>query len=179
MTRGLRIGAVAALLATISGWYYYTPYLAVKNMRVAAERNDSATLSRYINFPSVRDSLKASLNAWMLREVAKEQERNAFAALGAAFAVALVGPMIEAMVTPEALAMMMKGEKPSLEKIKPKATAASATSDPETETWMGYETFDQFIVTTRKKGTTDDPVALVFHREGLVSWKLSAIRLPL
>jgi hypothetical protein len=179
MTRRLKIGAVVVLLVAVSGWYYYTPYLAVKNMRAAAESKDSATLSRYINFPSVRESLKASLNAKMLSEMAKKQEGNPFAALGAAFAMALVGPMVEAMVTPEALAMMMKGEKPSLEKSKPTATTASATSESDTETSMSYENFDQFVVSTRKKGATDDPVALVFQREGLFSWRLSAIRLPL
>lgn len=179
MTRGLKIGAVLVLLAAVSGWYYYTPYLAVKNMRAAAEKKDSATLSRYINFPSVRESLKASLNAKMLSEIAKKQEQNPFAALGAALAMALIGPMVEAMITPESLAMMMKGEKPSLEKSKSTSSTASATSEPETETSMSYENFDQFVVSTRKKSTSDDPVALVFQREGLFSWKLSAIRLPL
>lgn len=179
MKRGAKIGVAAALLAVIGGWYYYTPYLAVNNMRAAAENKDSAILSRYINFPSVRESLKASLNAKMLSEMAKKDDRNPFAALGAAFAMALVGPMVEAMVTPEALAMMMKGEKPSLEKSKPAAVPTSAASEPDTETSMGYETFDQFVVRTKKRGTTEEPVALVFQREGLFSWKLSAIRLPL
>jgi hypothetical protein len=179
MTRGSKLGAVVVVLALIAGWFYYTPYLAVKNMRQAAESKDSVTLSRYINFPSVRESLKGSLNAKMLFEMGKMKDQNPFAALGAAFAMALVGPMVDAMVTPEALAMMMKGEKPSTEKGKPAATPASAGSDPEVETLMGYENFDQFVVSVRKKGTSDEPIALVFQREGLVSWKLTAIRLPL
>jgi hypothetical protein len=178
-TKRIKIGATAVLVVAVAGWFYYTPYLAVKNMRAAAENKDSAALSRYVNFPSVRESLKASLNAKMLSEMTKKQEGNPFAALGAAFAMALVGPMVEAMVTPEALAMMMKGEKPSREKSKSTVAPDSATSGPETETSMGYENFNQFVVSTRKKGTADDPVALVFQREGLFSWKLSAIRLSL
>lgn len=179
MTRGTKVGAVAVLLVAIAGWFYYMPYLAVTNMREAAEKKDSVALSRYINFPLVRESLKANLNAKMLSEMAKKRDGNPFAAQGAAFAMALVGPMVDAMVTPEALAMMLKGEKPSLEKSKPTAALASAASEPETETSMGYENFDQFVVSTRKKGASDDPVALVFQREGLISWKLAAIRLPL
>lgn len=176
---GTKLGAVVVLLVVIGGWFYYTPYLAVKNMREAAERKDSATLSRYINFPSVRESLKASVNAKMLSEMGKMQDRNPFAALGAAFAMALVGPIVDAMITPEALAMMMKGEKPSIEKGKPTATPASAASEPEVETLMGYENFDQFVVSAKRRGASDEPVALVFQREGLMSWKLTSIRLPL
>jgi len=179
MTKGIKVGAAAVLFIAITGWFYFTPYLAVKNMRTAAEKRDSAAFSRYINFPSVRESLKASLNAKMLSEMAKKQDGNLFAAIGAAFTMALVGPMVDAMITPEALAMMMKGEQPSLGKSKPTAVPPAGTSEPETETSMGYENFDQFVVSTRKKGTPDEPVALVFQREGLFSWKLSAIRLPL
>jgi hypothetical protein len=183
MASAIRLGAAAVLLAVFGTWFYYTPYLAAKNMRAAAEAKDSVALSRYINFPSVRESLKASFNAKMLSEIGKKQDANPFAGLGAAFAMALVGPMVDAMVTPEGLAVMMKGEKPALDASKPMAVSAkapsSASSEPDTETTMRYETFDQFVVTIKRKGTTDDPVGLVFQRDGLISWKLSAIRLPL
>jgi DUF2939 family protein len=175
-----KLTAIAILLAAIGGWLYYTPYLAVKNMREAAERKDSATLSRYINYPSLRESLKATLNASMLSKIGKQKDTSPFAALGTALVMALIGPMVDAMITPEALAMMMKGEKPALkEKGKPAAAPASAASDRDVETLMGYESFDQFVVSAKKKGTADEPIALVFQREGIWSWKLTAIRLPL
>jgi hypothetical protein len=179
MRRGIKIGVSAALLAVIGGWYYYTPYLAANNMRIAAENKDAVALSRYINFPSVRESLKATLRAKMLSEMAQKEDQNPFAALGAAFGVALVGPMVDAMVTPEALVMMMKGENPSLEKSEPPPDPTSGGSKSDTETSMVYESFDQFVVRTKKRGTTEEPVVLVFQREGLISWKLSAIHLPL
>lgn len=179
MAKGTKLWIAVVLLLVIGGWFYYTPYLTVRNLRHAAENKDSATLSRYINFPSVRESLKASFNAKMLSEMGKMKDQNPLAALGAVFAMALVGPMVDAMVTPEALAIMMKGEKPAIEKDKPAATPTSATSDPEVETLMRYENFDQFVVSIKKKSTSDEPIELVFQREGFVSWKLTAIRLPL
>jgi len=43
---------------------------------------------------------------------------------------------------------------------------------------IGYESFDQFAVSTKRKGVSGDPVTMVFQREGLSSWKLVAIRFP-
>ena len=172
-----KLGVVVVLLGAIGGWFYYTPYLAVKTMREAAEKKDSVTLSRYINFPAVRESLKANFNAAMLSEMKKDRGKNPYAAAGAVFAMALIGPMVDAMVTPEALAVMMKGEKPSLENKS--ATTSLTASEPEVDTRMGYESFDQFLVSAKKKGASDEPITMVFQREGLMSWKLTAIRLPL
>ena len=161
----------------IGVWFYSTPYIAANNMKKAAEANDSATLSGYINFPSLKESLKANFNAILATEVAKNKDGNPFEALGAALAAAFINPMIDALVTPESLAMMMQGNKLNLEKGAPKAESKpSGISD--TEMTMGYESFDRFAVSVKKKGDMDDPVTFVFHREGLVAWKLASLRLP-
>jgi hypothetical protein len=44
---------------------------------------------------------------------------------------------------------------------------------------MSYESFDRFVVTVKKKGSTEEPLGLVFNRDGIFSWKLSALRLPM
>jgi hypothetical protein len=178
MTNKIKVWLVAAIVVIGSGWFYYTPYLAVKNMRLAAERKDSAGVSRYVNYPAVRESLKASLNAMIFGEAAKAKDNNPFGAIGAAFAVALIGPMVDAMVTPEAMAAMMKGEKPTTQRATEAAAQQSKESEADVEIHMGYESFDQFAVSARKKGSSDNPIALVFQREGLMSWKLTAVRLP-
>jgi hypothetical protein len=119
--------------------------------------------------------LEASFNAKLASEVVKEKDRNPFAALGVAMAAALINPMIDALVTPESLAMMMKGDKPQPdEKIE-----NANSSDSDAETSMSYESFDRFVVTVKKKGSTEDPLGLVFNRDGMFSWKLSALRLPM
>jgi hypothetical protein len=180
MAKKVGIAAVLACALAFGSLFYYAPYSAVKNMRAAAEAGDSVALARYINFPSVREGLKASLSAKMGSLVAKERSGNAFAALGATIAVALVNQFIDAMVTPESLAMMMRGESPTLEGGEPKAkkTSTAAMAAADTVTTMGYETFDEFVISAKNPSSTDS-VALVFRRDGLLSWKLSAIRLPL
>lgn len=168
------LAAALSLLAAV--WFFYTPHLAVRSMRAAAQERDAAKLSSRVNFPALKESLKASFNAKIAAETAKEKESNPFAALGAAMAAAFISPLIDALVTPESLAMIMQGDKPQLGMGKKDAPKAA----PDTETSMSYESLNSFVVTIKKKNDTQEPVGLVFNRDGLFSsWKLSAIRLPL
>jgi hypothetical protein len=166
--------SLAVVFIVFGVWFFFTPHLAVSGMRSAAEARDAARLSGYVNFPALKENLKATMNAKFISEVTKEKEANPFAALGAAMAAAFINPMVDALVTPESLALMMKGDKPH----PGKSGAQSQQSDSRADTSMAYESFDRFVVTVKKKGETAEPVGLVFNRDGMFSWKLSAIRLP-
>lgn len=167
--------SIAALFAVFCVWFFFTPYLAVNSMKSAAETRDVAKLASHVDFPALKESMKATFNAKLVAEAAKGKQGNAIPALGAAMAAAFINPMIDALVTPESLAMMMKGEKPQ----SGKDGVPSRESDPGTDTSMAYESFNRFVVAVRKKGEAGEPVAFVLNRDGLFSWKLSAIRLPL
>jgi hypothetical protein len=44
---------------------------------------------------------------------------------------------------------------------------------------MSYESLNCFVVAIKRKKSAEEPVCLVFNREGVfTSWKLSAIRFP-
>lgn len=167
--------SIIILFVAFGTWLYFTPYLAVSGMKAGAEAKDAVKLSSYVNFPALKESLKASFRAKLASGAAKKPEGNPFGAVGAALAAAFVNPMIDALVTPESLAMIMKGDKP-----QPIQNAAqSKPSESGSETSMSYESFDRFVVNVKKKGETGEPYGLVFNRDGLFSWKLSALRLPL
>jgi len=175
--RSMLVPAAAILLVLAAVvWLFFTPHIAVRGMRAAAEERNAAKLSGYVNFPAVKESLKASLNAKIAAETAREKD-NPFAGLGAALAAAFISPLIDALVTPESLAMIMQGDKPELGMAK----KATPKSDPDTETTMAYEGVNSFVVTIRKKNNPNgETVGLVFNRDGLLSsWKLTALRLPL
>ena len=165
----------AVLFVALSMWFYFTPHLAVREMKSAAEAKDAAKLSGYVDYPVLKESLKASFNAKLASEVVKEHEGNPLAAFGTAMAAIFINQMIDVLVTPESLAMMMKGDKPQpAEKSK-----QAKPSDSDADTSMSYESFDRFVVTVKKKGSTDEPLGLVFIRDGMFSWKLSALRLSM
>lgn len=165
--------SIVFVFVAFSTWFYFTPHLSVSGMKSAAEAKNSAKLSGYVNFPSLRESLKASFSAKFAPDLEKMKNDKPFAGFGAAMANALINPLIDALVTPENLGMMVNGYKPhsvkESEKTKPTDTDADIS--------MAYESLDRFVVTVRKTGAPKDVFGLVFHRDGLFSWKLSALRM--
>ncbi len=158
--------------------FYYTPHWAVSNMKKAAENKDAEALSDYVDFPAFKESLKTNFNAMMASEVSNSVSDNPFSVFGAALATAFINPMIDNLVTPESLAMLMKGGKPQLEKTQSKNKAQSSFGEGETETSMRYDNLNRFVVTVKDKESPQEPVKLIFKRYGIISWKLSALRLP-
>jgi len=174
--------AIITLVAAFGIWFYFTPYIAAYGMKSAAEAKDAARLSGYVNFPALRSSLKATFHAKLVSNARKTRNKGFFATLGSAITVKFINPvietfyinpMIDSYVTPQNLARMMKGENPQAKK----GAAKSKPAEPDYS--MAYESFDRFVVNVKKKGSTQKPVGLVFSREGLFSWKLSALRLPM
>lgn len=162
-----------AVVTVIS--FYFTPYLAVYNMKKAAEKKDADALSRYVDYPSLRESLKANFNAIMASEITKSE--SPFGALGAALGAMLVNQMIDAFITPESLAMLIKGEEPQIGDFE-KDQKTESSSKTETKTSMSYEGLNQFVVKVKEKGSSEKPIKFIYKRCGIISWKLSALRLP-
>ncbi|MRV74987.1 DUF2939 domain-containing protein [Duganella sp. FT92W] len=173
MSRLFKIAVPAVVLAA-GAWLYATPYLAVNGMRSAAEARDAGRLSGYIDFPAVKENLKGTLNAKLTGDVRPSD--NPLAAMGSALGAMLINPMVDLFVTPEAIGQMMKGQKPTLT-----GTGNSNDGKPaaKAETHMGYEGVNRFVVSVRKQGDDGEPVAMVMQRDGLATWKLVALRLPL
>jgi hypothetical protein len=84
------------------------PYLALNNIK-KAQAGDSDTVSKYIDYPSVRQSFKDQMNAKMAKEL-MNQDNDGFAALGAMLASTMVDKMIDGIVTPEGMTLMLKGK---------------------------------------------------------------------
>jgi hypothetical protein len=166
---------VAALLAALGVWFYMTPYNAYSAMAKAAENRDATALANHVDFPALKESMKANVNAKLSAEIARQGDSDPAAALGAAFASALINPMVEALVTPDSLTTMIRNGVPPSGNATGEATAAESR----TETTKGYDGFNRFVVKVRQLDSSREPVVFVFHRKGLVSWKLSAMRLPL
>jgi len=179
MNRNVKMILVGVIILIIGIGFYFTPHLAAYKMKKAAENKDADDLSDYVDYPSLRESLKANFNAKMASEVTKKsKDGNPFEALGAALAAALNNPMIDALVTPESLAMLMKGEKPEVDEHGSSSKKKSQSEDSNTETSMSYKGFHRFVVKVKEKGALEEPVEFIFKRDGLISWKLSALRIP-
>jgi hypothetical protein len=168
MIKKLGIAFVAIILA-VGGWYYFSPRYTLHQMKTAAVAKDSEKLSRYVDYDALRADLKADLRRAMMKEMTK-QPSNGWEALGSAIAMAIVDPMIDAMVSPEGVQAMFEQQKAKEAKQgKAALPTVAAGEDPIIE----RNGIDEFKV----KGRDSESGAIVFKRAGF-SWKMVAVELP-
>jgi|HigsolmetaAR201D_1030396.scaffolds.fasta_scaffold47403_1 hypothetical protein len=175
MSRSIKATIAGALLLLV-GWYAASPYITLHQMRSAAENKNAEELSKHIDFPAVKESLKASFSAKMVAEAAKSPDDNPFAGAGAALAIAMIGPMIDALITPQTIAMMMQGEKPTVQQAD---TTTLSTPSKEPNVSSGYTGLNTFEVDISDKDDPSVKIGLRFKRHGLFSWKLTEIDMPM
>ena len=169
--------AGAALVFLLLG-YFASPFWAVHRLKKAGEAQDAVYITDSVDFPAFRESLKGALQAHMAKE-ASSQEGDGLGALGAAFGAMMIGPMVDAFVTPEALIALMQGkdfkELQAQSNAQGEAPEPTAGKDGDVSTSMGYETLNRFVVSQSDEDKR--AASLVFQRHGLFTWKLSGIRL--
>lgn len=174
MSKGKIITVVGVVLFAI--YVAAAPYITVHQMKSAAKNHDGEALSEYIDFPSVRQSLKDQMNAKLIKDMATDEKMkdNPLADLGVAFAGIMVDKMVEAYVTPAGVTQLMSGEKP-----KPaEAIGAGSSSGRKifSDASMSYESLNKFVVNV--KGGTNEDGKFILRRHG-IGWKLTEIIIPL
>jgi hypothetical protein len=174
-------------------FYFASPYWTLYQLKRAVDRNDGVFVADRVDFPQLRESFKGAVMANLAKEAAKGEEDD-IGALGAAFGAMMVGPMVDALITPEGLIQMMQGramdampdEDPGTLETPSQAGGSEAQEGGESEGGMdvssvGYETLNRFSVTIAggmggfagEKGV----FTLLFSRRGLAGWKLSGVRI--
>lgn len=166
-------GLVAGLLlAAGAGWYFASPSYAMVQLKEAAESGDETELEQRIDFSRLREDLKSDLKGQMAAEAAKS-ENDGLAALGAAFAMAMIDPLIDGFVTPQAMAGMVREGKLA----RPGESGEAKDEGAEEVDWkIERDGFSRFVARPESRDGEDAP-ALVFERDGL-GWKLVEIDIP-
>lgn len=159
----LGLAALAGLLVAV--YLVASPYITVHQMKSAAEKRDGAALSKFIEFPSVRESLKDQVNTQLMSD--PDMQDNPFAGI----AVTLVDQMVDAFVSPAGITRLMAGANLSAEDMD----SGSYGKDPFADASMGYQSFDKFAV--KVKDDAGDESAFILQRRG-IGWKLTDVRMP-
>ncbi|WGY69894.1 DUF2939 domain-containing protein [Burkholderia cepacia] len=103
----LAIAVVAAI-----GYAYASPYVALGRLKSAIDARDAQAISEYVDFPSLRISLKQQVTEELMRRIDAVKKNNPFAVIGALIGSALVGTLVDAYATPEGVAALMSGLPP-------------------------------------------------------------------
>lgn len=179
--------AVAGLLiagsAAAGGYWYYSPVMAIQSMRTAAEARDAETFNQYVDYVSLRESLKGQMAALVTEQLAS-RGANGAESLGAMMGLALLNPLIDAMVRPEVVMRAMQSG--SFEADANRGGSNRGEPNPpasqrEEVRWeIERQGLNRVMAYAMEPGATDraEAFGVVFDRQGLFQWKLTEVRLP-
>lgn len=169
---------LAGLLVIFAIYLYASPYIALYNIKNAAEQKDADKLSGYIDFPSVKQSIKDQVKAAMVEKLAASDEQDGFEALGTMLAAAMIDPIVDGVVTPDGVALMLQGQELDFGLDDKTTKDEPKVKDTDIDYKAGYLSFNRFKVQIIDADDTDESLDVIMHRDGL-SWKVTRISFSL
>ncbi|WP_039204880.1 DUF2939 domain-containing protein, partial [Burkholderia glumae] len=110
---GWLLAVVAVALLAVILYAAASPYLALRGLKQAVDARDAQAISRYVDYPALRISLKQQLTDELMRRIDLQRHDNPLAMLGAMVGSALIGPLVDAYATPEGVAALLSGLPPN------------------------------------------------------------------
>ncbi len=173
-------GLIGLLLLTLGiggGFYFYqAPQTAFEKLRAAASAGDFATIEEYVDFPSLRASVKSYLIDMAVATVESQPEASnpvsrQIIRFGKMVAEAALDPVVEIAVSPLGISALLDGVVPA---TTGEVRRSETTQPPIIET--SFESMDIFVVSIFQGEANRWSMRLFFVRAGLFDWKLAAIR---
>ena len=164
--RKLALAVLVLLLAAAGGWYFASPWLAMRGLVDAARSGDQAALAERVDFAALRASAELQL-----REEIAERARGGdiLERIGGAIAGQFAGTAADAAITPQAIANIVTAGSFALPLVPQRYRGQQLEWSVER---TGFDSFE--AVSTWEDGSAG-PV-LLFRRDGL-GWDLTGIEL--
>ncbi len=100
-----RLVGVAALcavsIAAAGAAYYAYPQWTLMRLADAANQRDAGTIARHVDWPAVREDLKATLQLAAMDQI--QGDKSSFAAIGGLLGATMIGKAIDALISPAGL----------------------------------------------------------------------------
>ncbi|MEN5061998.1 DUF2939 domain-containing protein [Luteimonas sp. TWI1416] len=107
-----KLAWLSALIAALLLAYTAAgPFLTMHAIRDAVQREDSRALSRQVDFPALRQSLRLQLAEALVRRAGVDVQSSLLGALALQAASGTVGTGVDMMVTPVGLSALMRGRR--------------------------------------------------------------------
>ena len=189
-------GLVSGGVLATGAYWYASPNLAVNSIREAIAQKDGSRFNQYVDYPQVREDLKAYVVTSLTQAATEESLDDAdegLAALGTALVIPIANTLIDSYLTSEVVKGLI--ESSSSGAPKPQTTSANPFSVPDIQAEiakgkeqferqfeqmsgveMAYLGMNQFMVS----GRLEPGVKLGFEmtRQGLGNWKIAGLILP-
>ena len=189
-------GYSAIAASVVTGCYAFaSPWLALRDLTQAFEDQDTRKIEKLVDFPELREDIKVTAKAAMMKSAAIELEGNPFAAMGIMMANAIVDPIIDQVISPAGLQLFfsageMSGGTDGLPEnidaiardLIPSGDGGEASSGVDAaqsiEVKTEYIGINEFKVQVSNEGALNESVSLYLRREGLGGWKISGLGVP-
>jgi hypothetical protein len=187
--------ALAVAIAAIAGYWYWSPYLTVWQLQSAAQNRDADAFNRHVDYPKLRESLKGQFSATLAERLGQPENdlAKAGSVLGTLLGMALVSPLVDAIVRPETMMRALQdGHLPPSPQVASEDAAAGRSGRTAPSAVQPGEKAPKW--TYRRNGANlviayaneaqkpdqpdEDKLALVLERSGFANWKLADLRLP-
>jgi len=175
MMKKLVIVAVA-LIGLLGMGSYFSPHWTLYRMGRAVERRDYKAFSSYVDFPSLRNSLKEQVAGKGSGANTDPDSGHFLEPLTNAIVSGLAGPLIDVMMTPAGVIEMLGTGKPG---VTQSVVASTVTQVPTIlalpDMTLSYRGWDRVVF--RGEGLPEQSGSFVLQRRGWWSWKLAAMDL--
>ena len=187
--------AITAGVITVC-YAFASPWLVLKNLTQAFEDKDTNKIEKLINFSELRDDIKATSKAVIMKSAVIEMENNLFSALGMIMANAIVDPIIDQMISPAGLQLLFSTGEMSIgsdDIIKNIDDEAKNLMPPmhERTAYKGilaksnikvhanYVGINDFEVIFSNTDLFNDQITFIMKREGIGNWRVNGIEIPI
>jgi flagellar basal body-associated protein FliL len=111
-SKSIVITVIVVVVVAVLGLIYASPYIALDRLKRAADARDAQTVNQYVDFPSLRESLKDQVGQLLTRKIDTQKSGNPLAMIGAMIGAALIGPLVDSYATPDGVAALLNGIPP-------------------------------------------------------------------
>jgi hypothetical protein len=163
------LALVLLAIVLFGGWYFVSPWWAMKELRDAAQGVDVAALEERIDFEAVQDSVKTQMRAHFAERADEPENTSVLAQIGANLTLAAADRAVDTLVTPKGMAAMIVTGSVAAPMIPEDMRTGDITWD------VHRESFSRFRAVPTLEDGREGP-HLVFARDGL-GWDVVAVEL--
>ncbi|QSX77442.1 DUF2939 domain-containing protein [Agrilutibacter solisilvae] len=174
------IAIVGLVLLALLAWVGAGPFMTINDIRQAIQAQDAAAISRHVDFPAIRQSLKAQVEDYVVRRAGPEAQSSLLGSIALRMASGATGGLVDAAATPAGLAALLEGRNFWHRLDGSRSGQDAITPEPPHDPLAGahyrFESPSRFTATVMN--ADGDPVIFVLTRQGF-TWKVTDVRLPM
>ena len=189
-------GYSAITASVITGCYAFaSPWIALRDLTQAFEDQDTRKIEKLVDFPELREDIKVTAKAAIMKSAAIELDGNPFAAMGIMMANAIIDPIIDQAISPAGLQIFIFDGEISIGTDEDSKDIGSIAKDlfsvvdssdinrgidavQSIQVKTHYVGINEFEVQVSNSDILNESVSFYMRRKGLGGWKVNGIRVP-